>query len=241
MHTNKASRRIAAPILNKIEEGSIQTKAHTEMFRSFLLNPRVTRGSEVWAELKNPGQSMAVIPGPLRLQTIADRASDIEKRFSIISYKKSYDKEESLVVLFDQNGEFLTHYRFGTDQFYEDYNTKHGVDNMNMPNIRLHYCYNSKWMKPMRAETEYAWQEGWCGYLLDPSIALIDSFAGLLSPTEAMFVLMHALCSDTRVIYVMTVSFFYCLNSDFDMDDDEWLREFRQKLSQFSYSILPIR
>ena len=48
MHTNKASRRIAAPILNRIEAGSIQTKAHTEMFRSFLRHPRITAGNKVW-------------------------------------------------------------------------------------------------------------------------------------------------------------------------------------------------
>ena len=247
MHTNKASRRIAAPILNRIEAGSIHTKAHTEMFRSFLRNPRVTRGSEVWAALKNPEDDMTVIPGPLRLQAIADRASDIEKRFAILSYKKSYDKEESLVVFFDGNGAFIGQYVFSCNQFYEDYNTKHGVDNMSTPKIKLNYSGGGDWRgplndrklrTPLEAQTEYYWQEGWCGDLLDPHIALIDSFAGLLSPTEAMFVLMHALCSDTRVIYVMTVSFFYYLNSDFDMDDDDEprLREFRQKLSQFSYT-----
>ena len=40
VHTSKATRRIAAPLLNKLETKSNQTMGHTEMFRSFLRRPR---------------------------------------------------------------------------------------------------------------------------------------------------------------------------------------------------------
>ena len=37
---------------------------------------------------------------------------------------QSYDKEESLVVLFDERGEYISQYTFDSEMFYEDYATK---------------------------------------------------------------------------------------------------------------------
>ena len=287
MHTSKASRLVAAPILNKLETDANQTVCHTEMFRKFLRRPRITERNHVWKELKNPsgevtatnnnsadGVGNDVIPGPLRLSVIAARASEIEQRFAILQYEKSYDEEKSLVVVFDEKGAFICHYVFSSDKFYEDYVTRDIVSagehssrsrvfdsdggiNTSMPNIRLAssgYGWGDaanveKWRGPERAQTEYMWNEGWHGCVLLPHIALIDSFAGTLSPTEAFFVLMHSLSSDTRIIYVMMISFFDRLAYSFDefleliydqeIDMEEarqWLTEFRQKLSQFSYT-----
>ena len=44
-----------------------------------------------------------------------------------------------------------------------------------------------------KAQTDYEWEIGWVGNVLSPHMTLIDSFMGTLSPTEAMFILMHAL------------------------------------------------
>ncbi|KAL7551582.1 hypothetical protein ACHAWF_015336 [Thalassiosira exigua] len=279
VRVSKAARRAAAPVLNAIEEKSSQTAGHAEMFRSFLRRPRVTRGNHVWKELTGPPAFENAIPGPLRLDVIADRASDIEKRFAVLKYQKSYDEECSLVALFDENGAFIEMYEFASQQFYEDYATKivmtgEGRSFTTMPSIELRSSSGScpenafgtlgrclgrqlgedelqwKWRDLVPAQTDYLWQEGWVGNVLLPHINLIDSFAGLLSPTEAMFVLMHALSSDTRGIQVMTLSFFDHLLHDFDnMEDDEdynfWVDdepisrrviEFRQKLLQFSYA-----
>ena len=38
-----------------------------------------------------------------------------------MKYTKSYDTEDSLVVLFDEKGAYIGHYTFGSEQFYEDY------------------------------------------------------------------------------------------------------------------------
>ena len=217
------------------------------------------------------------IAGPLRLNTIAALASDIEKRFAILSYTKSFDKEATLVILFDENGSYIGHYSFSSVQFYEDYVTKDVMlQNMlgqsmraansppSMPNIGLlstdsgcNYNISSaehKWREPEEAQTEYCErsEDGWFGNVVVPHMALIESLAGVLSPTEAMFVLMHALSSDTRVIYVMTVGFFDNLQHDFDgfaafegeendVEHGQWLmglkQALRQKLLQVSYAM----
>ena len=78
MHTSKATRRIAAPLLNKIETKSNQTICHTEMFRSFLRNPRVTKSNKVWQELTTDAARESTA-GPLRLYHIKEKASEIEK------------------------------------------------------------------------------------------------------------------------------------------------------------------
>ena len=260
MHTSKATRRVAAPMLNKLETGSLSSVCHTKMFRQFLRCPRITEDNEVWEELTNPSDDN--IAGPLRINTIAALASDIEKRFAILHYAKSFDKEATLVILFDENGSYTGHYSFSCIQFYEDYATKDimwsgahfggrrvinssGERNTSMPNIRLvstdsgrwhDATGESMWREPNIAQTNYDWSDGWIGSVLDPHMTLIESLAGVLSPTEAMFVLMHALSSDTRAIYVMTVSFFDQLASNFDWSwsgsgADERLQALRQKLS----------
>jgi len=123
MHTSKATRRIAAPLLNKIETNTNQTICHTEMFRSFLRSPRITKSNQVWEELTTD-TARAKIAGPLRLYHIKEKALEIEKRFAIMKYTKSYDKEDSLVVLFDDKGAYIGYYRFSSEQFYEDYVTR---------------------------------------------------------------------------------------------------------------------
>ena len=76
-------------MLNKLETGSLQTVCHAEMFRQFLRCPRITKGNKVWEELMHPSNN-GNIAGPLRLNSIAALASDIEKRFAILSYTKSF-------------------------------------------------------------------------------------------------------------------------------------------------------
>lgn len=62
-----------------------------------------------------------------------------------MNYTKSYDKEESFVVLFDVKGAFIGYYRFCSHQFYEDYVTKNimqggnGDLNTSMPKMTLLY------------------------------------------------------------------------------------------------------
>lgn len=262
VYTSRASRRVSATALNKLEMNSIQTRAHADMFRSFLRRPRITESNQVWEELIQPSGEPN-IAGPLRLNKIAAFAADIEKRIVVLRYERSYDKEESLVVYFDDTGAFVGCYEFSSEQFYEDYATKQimlgerrcfnsdGASNTSMPKIVLRgagccrafpsaCAADAKWRKLRRFQTEYYWQEGWLGDVVIPHIALIDSFAGTLSPTEVIFVLMHALSSDTRVIYVMTVSFFDNFHHDFDygfLDDShhafrQWLLEWRHSLSR---------
>lgn len=82
----------------------------------------------------------------------------------------------------------------------------------------------------------------------DPHVTLFSSFVGILSPVEALFVLMHALSSDTRVIYVITICFFDKFDEDlqysfdnFDPDSGDSIYqravELREKLSQVSYTL----
>ena len=74
-----------------------------------------------------------------------------------------------------------------------------------------------KWRKAYTADTEYDWNDGWVGTFLDVHSFLFESFIEVLSPTEAMFVLMHALSSDTRVIYAVVVSLFFAF-TDGELD-----------------------
>ena len=284
MHTSKATRRIAAPILNKIETETNQTLCHTEMFRSFLRNPRVTKANKVWEELTTDA-ARASLAGPLRMYHIKEHSAEIEKK-----YTKSYDAEESLVVIFDEKGTFIGFYKFVSLQFYEDYATRdvmtggdhlggtrvfnsRGARNTSMPNMALFYTNDEdKWTGVYQAQTEYEWDEGWLGsfngksyiylscsekwthdmhkillmYLikLSPIPRSTCYILGVLSPTEALFVLMHALSSDTRVIYVMIISFFDSFEHNFELDDfdeeDSYYQqavELREKLSQVSYTL----
>ena len=179
MHTSKSTRRIAAPLLNKIETKSNQTICHTEMFRSFLRNPRVTKKNKVWEELTTDEARGSVV-GPLRLYHIKEHAAEIEKRFAIMKYKKSYDTEDSLVVLFDEKGAFIGYYQFMSEQFYEDYVTKNimqssvqmgrrvinskGGINTSMPKMTLLFTHRGEqWAGPRQAQAEYMWNEGWRG------------------------------------------------------------------------------
>jgi len=124
MHTSKATRRIAAPLLNELEtKSNHQTIGHTEMFRSFLRNPRVTKKNKVWEELTTDEARGSAV-GPLRLYHIKEHAAEIEKRFAIMKYKKSYDKVDSFVVMFDEKGAYIGYYTFVSEQFYEDYVTR---------------------------------------------------------------------------------------------------------------------
>ena len=188
MHVSKATRRIAAPLLNKIETKSNQTICHTEMFRSFLRSPRVTKANKVWEELTTD-HARSQIAGPLRLYHIKEHAAEIEKRFAILKYTKSYDMECSVVIVFNEKGEYISQYTFASEMFYEDYATKNimqggdhlgrrvfnraGGSNTSMPRMTLLSTdvgwnsrdspENRKWRRPGHVQTEYAWQEGWMG------------------------------------------------------------------------------
>lgn len=79
---------------------------------------------------------------------------------------------------------------------------------------------------------------------LDPHITLFSSFVGI-SPVEALFVLIHALSSDTRVIYVSTVSLFdnfdrhlqWSLENFINTIGYEQLESLHENLSQVSYTL----
>jgi len=149
------------------------------MFRSFLRSPRVTKKNKVWEELTTD-EARASTAGPLRLYHIKEKASVIEKRLAILKYTKSYDKEDSLVVLFDYKGAFIGYYRFSSEQFYEDYVTRDVVSggdhlgtrsrvfnsgsiNTSMPKMTLLYTDEDKWTDLRQAQTDYMWNEGWRG------------------------------------------------------------------------------
>jgi hypothetical protein len=204
------------------------------MFRGWLYRPTITRANKVFEEMES-GQVTDNPAGPLRLQVIAEMGSDIAQRFVLLDYIKCYDYERSTVALFDKRGAFVALYKFESVQFYEDYVTKQqmtgghrafnawGGSNCSMPSFDLstsgsfpdpdHDATFNKWSLH-DAQTEYWWQEGWMGDVAAPHCSLIESFAGCLSPTEALFVLMHALSSDTRGIFVCTVEMFDGFVSD---------------------------
>jgi len=100
---------------------------------------------------------------------------------AIMKYKKSYDKEDSFVVMFDEKGAYIGYYTFVSEQFYEDYvtrdvisggdhlgtrsrvfNSKGGI-NTSMPEVTLFYTDEDKWADLRLAQTDYMWNEGWRG------------------------------------------------------------------------------
>lgn len=75
-----------------------------------------------------------------------------------------------------------------------------------------------------RPQLEWWWQEGFMGDVTFSNHALFNLFHGILSPTEVSVVLMHALSSDTRVIYVCTLAVFDSMDYSFqDVELDEWM------------------
>jgi hypothetical protein len=88
-------------------------------------------------------------------------------------------------------------------------------DSLNGETVPDHTTIFNEWKwRFWQAQMDYEWQEGWMGDVSAPHYSLIESFAGCLSPTEALFVMMHALSSDTRGIFVCTVAMFDGLASD---------------------------
>lgn len=113
--------------------------------------------------------------------------------------------------------------RDGTERIFNS----SGESDFSMPKIALISTRwggnpSSKWRAAEKARTKYSRKMGvgWVGDVLEPHASLIESFAGILSPTEAMAVLMHALSSDTLVIFVMVMAlgFFKNLLQAFEFD-----------------------
>ena len=62
--------------------------------------------------------------GPLRLYNIKEHAEQIEKRFAIMKYTNCYAVECSMVIVFNENGEYISQYSLASELYYEDYATK---------------------------------------------------------------------------------------------------------------------
>jgi len=165
------------------------------------------------------------------------------------------------VALFDDKGSFLCYCEFESPRFYEDFVTDCVTTNSNCncnssrlfnrggdcnfsrpksvikssgrPRLEEEYTFDC-W----KAETygvHYEWQGGWTGDAVDPHHTLTTSLVSLVSPIEAMFVLMHALSSDARSIFAYTLVFF----DNFDRDLNSWsVPEFFNEAERGSYKAL---
>ena len=100
MHVSKATRRFAAPVLNKLENEIAQTRGHTDYFRGILRRTGIAKNKAVWSNLEDNG---SLRKGAI----IQHNAREIERRFAILKYKRSFDKEQSTVALFDAGGRFF--------------------------------------------------------------------------------------------------------------------------------------
>jgi len=124
MHTSKATRRIAAPMLNKIETETNQTICHTQRcLEKIPAQSPHTKSNKVWEELTTD-HARSQIAGPLRLYHIKEHAEQIEKRFAIMKYTNCYAVECSMVIVFNENGEYISQYSLASELYYEDYATK---------------------------------------------------------------------------------------------------------------------
>jgi hypothetical protein len=129
--------------------------------------------------------------------------------FQSVQFYEDYVTKDQMTV-FNAGGGFdcsMPHFRLSTSGWF----TAEMHDDSDDDDDSFFHCEDAtfnKWRKPRQAQTDYEWQEGWMGDVAAPHYSLIESFAGCLSPTEALFVLMHALSSDTRGIFVCTVALF---------------------------------
>ena len=55
MHVSKATRRFAAPVLNKLENDIAQTRGHTDYFRGILRRTGIAKNKAVWSNLEENG------------------------------------------------------------------------------------------------------------------------------------------------------------------------------------------
>lgn len=278
---SKALRRLAAKALNEIETTTlglnlgdiiqqVQTKSHALNFHHFLMDPTApVVDNNALIEMRNPpsvtenieGDDVFLppndtIPGPLRLDVIAKHASDIEKRFAIIKYRRAYHGEECFLAFFDENGVYCGCYELCCQYFRDNIpSTKHST-----PDVMI-WASMGAGVKTVCDLEEMKWKgdrHGWIdgeesyekhpGSLTFPHFPLMKCFAGLLSPTEIFFVLMHALTEDNRIIYEMSTDFFKNMYADSQKAFDEEcygsklpkavqiMKQFyQQELLQYSY------
>ena len=251
MRTSKAARKRAAQKLKTI---CSKVSLHQQMFQTFLASPRVTKANRVLCDelTKVPSKQLA---GPLRLDVLSHNAQRLSQQFVVLNYEKTYDSEKSEVCIVDSRGNFVSYYDFSSDQFYEDYVTK-DVKQENGTRAFNTSFGKKVFMSPMRMrvrtasqaqplvgrgiQMEYWERGGWMGDIAFENKDVILSTLDIISPTETMFILMHALSSDTRGIYVLTVSTFDCLRSDFHMFPEGLMEEeFQREISQArEYGIL---
>jgi len=142
--------------------------------------------------------------------------------------RKPYENEASEVAVFNNQGSLVAIYTFNSEQYYESYVNKDVMsggcrvfDSQGGSNYGDGYInfYHSGYLTPgigmienawkmNFVQTEWAWQEGFCGFVGESNYELFRLFHGSLSPTEVTTVLTHALSSDTRVIYSYTLAVF---------------------------------
>lgn len=215
LHLSRSARRGAVPKLKKFQ-ASVQTAGQALMFEQWLENP--TAGS-MGAKMQR-SNSRKNLAGPLRLGSIQQHIDTLRERFIILNHEKKHAQESSSVAVFDDEGSFVAYYNMTSCQFYESYCNKSAVDAQDLqwsPDLRIecsaffHVGDHSDRWEINTQDLDWA-EQTFIGNIIYPNYALFKNFHGTLSPTEVAAVLMHALSSDTRVIYWYVSTLFATMN-----------------------------
>ena len=238
MYLNKHARRLAGPKLNAYKY-DVPTLMQQQLFSRWLHAPSVGN-NEVFEEMTvEEVAEQKNLAGPLRLGAISP---GLGQNFIILKYEKTYEEEASEVAIFNNQGSLVAIYTFNSEQYYESYvnrdvmcagprvfnsrgGSNHGVGYINFyhsghlnPGIGV---IENAW-KMNFVQTEWAWQEGFCGFVAESNYELFRLFHGKLSPTEVTTVLMHALSSDTRVIYSYVLAVFDNFGWELEEFEESW-------------------
>ena len=235
MHVSKAARKIAVQSLKKNMQ-KVSTTLHRQMFQTFLASPHVDLRNLTKLE-KVPSMKLA---GPLRQDVLCTNAQRLSQQFIVLNYERTYGSEKSEICVVDSRGNFVSYYEFSSDQFYEGYVTEDVMEScdsqyVNMPRMIMKVRNVSQAPEELNKfnsnRVDYHWRHGWGtydGFMNDIAFknkSVLCSTLDIISPTETIFVLMHALSSDTRSIFVLTKATFDYLDRDFrswEGEEDYW-------------------
>jgi len=238
MYLNKATRRVASNKLNNFKYDA-KTKYKQELFAEWIRNPSVPETCNDM-DLRVYKEKVLTTVQPHH-----------QRNFVILKYnKEDYAKEESQVAIFDDLGRLVAIYKFSSKNFYERYDYEHNEGEGFINNGGRMVLENSGYINPGVGQLKNAWTfkssvnkyDPWDRDFGDASpicfcnYGLISLFhQEVLNPTEVVFILMHALSTDTRAIYAYTYKTWGSFYSDVretEYYDDvlQALKELRKKI-----------
>lgn len=220
---NRRWRRYAHELLYKKSSSTIQTLSHRYQFRNWIENPPKLKslyGTICECQKKDKGA------GKIILSNIKKHSEAIKKQIFIKRFSSSYDNESSIIHVFSNDKKKIPIcLKWSAGKYYDNYiQNREGDEDDALYNPSFKLLINGEEM-----QTDHSYPEGYLGCVGLKYKELIECFP-YLTPTEAFFVIYHAISSDTRAICVVTENFWWSHAEDIRGEVQELIDDRREQL-----------